>query len=287
MQAADATLARELGLRIPPRPCAKTQRPPRVPAPLTGRLSESPSRPLQPPTSLLLEMPELDPLSHVRSPTLRNRGALDCIAPPQATQSEAPSAHLFHTMPHLLPPTVRYAAPCDAARRESALPPHHLSNLDSLLNSGYDNGMLERAASAQAPEPHLPFHATVGDGDRRYPRLGGQELYSSLLGSLRESIDRRMRLGAPASHRDSSFALESMPSALASAGPVKQCISMDSALARLQMSVEDGVFGPHDVLPVHRFLPNVRVCPCNDTFSVQRSIALCCRSLTHHSFCWT
>jgi hypothetical protein len=221
-----------------------------MPAPLTGRLSSSLSPALM--RSMPSERQELVSLPDTHSPVLPGRGAMDLLPPPLSLQCEAPAAYLFQTMP--APPHPR----------ATGLARPVLSNLDSLLNSGYDNGMLERAASEQAPEPHLPFHATIGDVERRYPRLGGQELYSSLLGSLRESVDRRMRNGGLLSRRDSSLALDSVISVggggpPAMARPPSQLLSMDTALARLQMTVEDGAFGPNDVLPVHQFLPNIRV----------------------------
>lgn len=192
------------------------------------------------------------------------RGAMDLVPPPLSLHSDAPTSFLFQTTPAPRPHVPRRSGPREQPRRAGAAAPPVLTNLDSLLNSGYDNGALERAASEQAPEPHLPFHATLGDCDRRAPRLGGPELYSSLLGSLRESIDRRMQGGLLSSRRDSSLALAldsfvSVGGGGRDSGPQAPPLGIDSALARLQLSIESGTFAPCEVLPVHHFLPTVRV----------------------------
>lgn len=184
-------------------------------------------------------------------------------------------------------------------------------NLDSLLatNNSADGGLLgflDRAESARIPEPPLPFRETISDnnGEHRNPKLSGSELYSTLLGSLRESLTRGQHQVAAATAipvsgtaaGGGSLAATSsivMPSSVS--GPVdppaavsapvappatsKRGASKEpsgrgglmrrrrrhgprlnpSAMSQLQQSLDQGQHADSPVVPVHLFLPPVKV----------------------------
>eukprot|EP00892_Ulva_mutabilis_P012433 jgi/Ulvmu1/9562/UM053_0051.1 len=188
-------------------------------------------------------------------------------------------------------------------------------NLDSLLatNNSADGGLLgflDRAESARIPEPPLPFRETISDnnGEHRNPKLSGSELYSTLLGSLRESLTRGQHQvsvvnGVPLSSASvaggngggGSLAATSsiaMPSSVS--GPVEPSASAPvaaapaaakrgaskepsgrgglmrrrrrhgprlnpSALSQLQQSLDQGQHTESSVVPVHLFLPPVKI----------------------------
>lgn len=182
-------------------------------------------------------------------------------------------------------------------------------NLDSLLatNNSADGGLLgflDRAESARIPEPALPFRETISEnnGEHRNPKLSGSELYSTLLGSLRESLSRGHNQVVAASAipgvggggggslaASSSIAAPSSvpgpvsmaePSASAPVAPAsKRGASKEpsgrgglmrrrrrhgprlnpSALSQVQLSLEQGHHTDSSVVPVHLFLPPVKV----------------------------
>lgn len=185
-------------------------------------------------------------------------------------------------------------------------------NLDSLLatNNSADGGLLgflDRAESARIPEPALPFRETISDnnGDHRNPKLSGSELYSTLLGSLRESLSRGHNqvvaasglpvggsggaslaatssiampssVSGPVASAEPSASAPVAPAPAAKRGASKEPSSRGglmrrrrrygprlnpSALSQVQHSLEQGHHSDSPVVPVHLFLPPVKVSP--------------------------
>jgi hypothetical protein len=133
---------------------------------------------------------------------------------------------------------------------------------DSLASSASDGPLGVKAADAfnrsecaKAREPHLPLRLTLNSTDTHNPKFLGTELYSSILSSLQRSLQcDHASVDSHPSSQPSSFA-DAIPP------PHSAVATQGIALRRLQRSVDAGSFGRTDVLPVHTFLPAMKVSP--------------------------